>query len=378
MTTRRAGNAVRVAVRSLGELDRPHGFDDPDELASFGENRLRAFRENPCRGSDEDPAQLLALLGDRVVGRVDVFRGQASAFGETTPLFWGSSLHVPAELRTTGAGVMLVLRMSTLGSTVAGCGFSQAAVPIYQALRWQSFEFRRWILVRRSRPVVERLMTPVPPSLRVPLSAAAAFGADRLLSAERAARSLRVRGSRALTARAVESLSPALDARLASPDAEIFTHRSSQYLQWQLQATFADGYTQGPERRLFVAEDENGAVAGYFVVKVKRHEVASQRGYRNLLLGSVQDWFLFATRPGLLQTIVLLAIDELSRMHVDAIEICETEPGLGDVARRLGFRRAGTTHFMFRPTPDSALARPESSDRAAWRLTPAEGDTMFG
>lgn len=372
-------NSVRIAVRTLSELEVDPGWDDPGGIARFTREKLRAFRTNPLRGGDDDPAQLVALVGDRVVGRVDVFRGEVTAFGEIVPFLWGSALQVPPPFRTTAAGAMLTLRMSSLGLSVGGCGFSRAALPIYQGLRWTPFEMPRWILLRRSRAVFEKLLGPAPQPLRRPAARGLALGADPVLAAVRTLRGFGLRPRAGLVAREAATLPLELDDALASRRAPIFAHRSSRQLTWLAGSTFGHEPVVGPtQRHLFVVEDDGGAVVAYFLVKVRFHEEASQQGFRDVLLGSLQDWFVFDERHADVQSVVLLAVQELLRRRVDAIELIEAEPEIGDVARRLGSRRVSATHFMFRPARGSRLAAPDAAERGNWRITPAEGDNVFG
>ncbi len=368
---------VGVVVRRLGELGDPAGLDDPDGIVPFSEEKLAAFRGNPLRGGDDDPAQLLAVVGERVVGRVDVFRGEVTAWGNPVRILWGSALHVVPEFRTTGAGAMLVARMSSLGVPVGGCGFSQAAIPVYRALRWTSFELPRWILLRHSRPVVERVLSGVVgPGARTGARALAA-AVDPALAAYAA---LRRRGAcvrDGLVVREVEQLPTELDEQLGADGAPIATHRSSGQLQWLIRASFGARGKGEPKRRLFLVNGESGAVAAYFVVKCARYERASRHGFRDLSLGSLQDWFIFDRSAVDMQSIVFLAADVLSRANVDAFEVCESEPEIGAVARRLGLRRAGSTHFMFRAPHGSPLADPAAQRRESWRITAAEGDSIF-
>ena len=125
---------VRIVQRRFAEVDAGTEtvWDDPEGIAPFTTGKLRAFRTNPLRAGPDDPAQLLALAGDRVIGRVDVFPGEITAFGETVPVYWGSALWVSPAFRSTAVGAMLVLRLSSLGRSAAGCGFSPAAFPIYR------------------------------------------------------------------------------------------------------------------------------------------------------------------------------------------------------------------------------------------------------
>ncbi len=129
-------------------------------------------------------------------------------------------------------------------------------------------------------------------------------------------------------------------------------------------------------RALFLVVASDGSVAGYFLVRARVYEEGARRRLRNLHLASLQDWAAFD--PALrFEHIVLLAIRELLRWRVDAIEVCvpvdETSPGL----RKLGFVRAGSMFTFVKPAEGSALSAPEFATPGAWRLRPAEGDSFF-
>src|SRR5205085_2874737 len=106
-------------------------------------------------GPDE-PVQILGLAGRRPIGRIDLMSGEIVARGEKIPVVWGSALDVPEEFRATGIGLMLFLRMQTIHPAVTVCGVSHIVKPLYAKLRWTHFRMPRWILMCRSRPLVEK------------------------------------------------------------------------------------------------------------------------------------------------------------------------------------------------------------------------------
>ena len=156
-------------------------WSDPHQICGFTPQREQTYLQNPALVGDDDPVCLLAINDNQVVGRMDLMPGYLGVQGQVQRIVWCSNFYVPPELRGSLAGVMLVLKSQELHSTVGAGGVSQAALPVYQKLKWDQIDMPRVILLRRSRAVVEHFLAN--PALR----AAARFAADAALLAHRGA-----------------------------------------------------------------------------------------------------------------------------------------------------------------------------------------------
>jgi len=369
---------ITLSVVSRGELERgevPYGqWDDPDGLAPIGAAKLRTLLANPVHADADEPAQVLGVQGGRVIGRIDLVPGDVHSSGGVSRIYWGSNLYVPPEFRKTLLGVSLILKSQSLaqarGAGVGASGPSRAALPLYQNLKWASLPLERHILVARSRAVVERYLGHWAGARLLATSADAALRVYRLVALARR----RLMNRRLLVER-LESAPAEWDEQFAHRTQPIATHRSAAWLNWLLTGAFVDD----PRNRhsLFVVRDRNGRVVAYFLNKLRFHETATHRGFKDVLLGSPQDWTLFdpaAISPG---ELLLLAVKELLDEGADAVDYCDSDPAPRGMLRLLGFKRLGTMHMMVRPAPGGALAQAPYQDLRNWWIRPADGDNFF-
>jgi hypothetical protein len=240
-------------------------------------------------------------------------------------------------------------------------------VSLYRSLRWSEFELPRFVLVRRSRSVVERYIgTGV-------LAATARVIADVALRAHGQLLRGWIRArARAFQVEQIAEFRSALAPRIPT-DGRIAGYRSPAWIDWLLRSRFDDP----PSRRaLFRVTSSTGETAGYFLLRARTYDSITQREFRNLHLGSLQDWAAFD--PALrFEHVVLLAVRELFKWNVDAVEVCV--PGDESAVRlgRLGFVRIGSMFIHVNASKDSPLRARQFETPAAWRLRPAEGDNFF-
>jgi len=301
---------------------------------------------------------------------MDVIPGLLSVNGEPCRIFWTSNLFVPPETRNSLAGVMLVVKFQGYGPTVGVVGVSQEALPLYHKFKWDEVPMARYVMIRRSRAVVERYVAQ--PWLRgtARVMADAALSAHRGLG--RAVRSLMLAG---LAVQQVDRADDELDRHLAPGGQGIETHRSAAMLNWQLENSFdADGRNR---KGLFHVRDRGGRLVGYFLAKVRFYETATHRRFRNLLLGSLADWRIFdpsALSPGQL---LLLAVREISAWNPDAVELC-LPPSCGPARlRRWGFFRVGSLSMFVQRSPQSPTRQSGAPEPRAWLVRPGDGDYVF-
>jgi hypothetical protein len=365
--------AVRLIRKAeLRGADPYAEYDDPAGLAQMPAAKRNALLANPLSDSEDDPIQLLGVQGRLVTGRIDLLPGQVVVAGEPTRAMFASGLFVPPEYRSTGTALMLLLKMQSLWPASMVCGVSQMVYPIYgKLLRWVDFAMPRYVLLRRSRVLVERYCGRGLHS-RV-LSSVADLGLlawrnvlGLLASPPRVGRELQERSGEP---------PPELDAAFARLPDSARCHRSAAWLKWLLENDFRDEPRNSQSwHGLF---DETGRLVAYYVVKVRFHAEASQLGLKNFLLGSVADWLVLD--PGRVDelAVVLAATRSLAKLGVDAVEICTPDEKLGSQLRSLGCVRAGELRLLFKANPKSPLAGKRFHELGAWRLRPCEGDHFF-
>jgi hypothetical protein len=153
---------------------------------------------------------------------------------------------------------------------------------------------------------------------------------------------------------------------------QVIPYRSGAWINWLLTHRFeSDARTQ---RRLTLIE-RGGRVVGYVLLKVKFFPVATSRGFRNLLLGSVQDWESFdESVPD--EQVMLMGVVEVAKMGVDAVEVCSPTVQIDGRLKSLGFIRAGSLHLMYKAGAGSPLAD-VGSTLGSWRARQVDGDNFL-
>jgi hypothetical protein len=362
--------AISVALLSKGQLRQASPYvqwDDPHGLAPIKADKLRCLLTNPLSESEDDPMQLLGLVGRRIVGRLDLFAGQVVLDGQTSPVLFGSALFVPPEHRHTGMGLMLMLKMQSLWPATMVCGISQMVYPIYQKLRWTDFALPRFVLVRHSYPVMRRYLGEgLHSRLLAPV-------ADVCLRAWQGGMRLRTR--RPVVRDAELASLTDLDPAFASLPEPARCHRSAAWVSWLLEnETTGDPRSRSACHGLY---DGSGRLVAYYVVKLRFHALATQRNLRDLLLGSLSDWEVIDPSAVDEATIVQAAVRVLTEWGADAIDVCTDDDALQEVLRGSGFLAAGELRLLFKASPRSPLSQERYRSRAAWRLRPCEGDHFF-
>lgn len=357
-----------ITMRELRTDPRWDRWEDPTSIAPISAEKKTALLTNPLAGEDDDPVQLLGTVDGHVAGRLDLVAGAFEVDGESVRCEWGSGFYVPEEYRQTLLGVKLVLAAQRLHDTIGASGSSRTASALYRNLRWSTFELPRFVLVRRSRPVVERYVgaTRVGRSTRVVADAALAAHGAMLGAWIR-------RRTRPFGAEQVAEFPAALATAVPVSSRAVAGHRSPAWINWLLRSTF----DEPPSRRgLFSVVGPGGDVVGYFLIRARTYATATQRDLRDIHLGSLQDWASFD--PALrFEHIALLAVREFFRWGVDAVEVCVPDDEAAAGLRKLGFVRIGSMFIQVNAGRESPLSAPRFRDPQAWRLRPAEGDNFF-
>ena len=337
-----------LTKRELATDPRWDRWDDPDAIATISPVKRKALLENPFVGSDDEPIQLIGTLDERVIGRLDLVGGELNVQGADVRCCWGSGLYVPEEFRKTLMGVKLILTMQRMHDTVGASGVSRVAYPLYRNLRWLDFELPRHVLVRHSRSVAERYLGAGLAGASARVIADAALGAYGV-----AIRPWARHRVRRFDAHEISEFPEGLAQTPRSSGRAVSGNRSAAWMNWLLRSDFDD---QPSRRGLFTIVGSNDEISGYFLVRARRYEVVTERSFRNLYLGSLQDWA--ALDPTLtFEHITLLAVRELAKWDVDAIEVFVPDDESSAGLRRLGFLRAGSMYVLTHASEESPLPR---------------------
>jgi GNAT superfamily N-acetyltransferase len=345
-------------------------WEGGNEIGRMEPVRRQAFLANPLSRDDDDPVQLIVTIGERAVARFDMFLGEVSVAGERVSVMWGSDLFVDPDFRKRGLGLMVSQGLQDIHPVSAVCGVSARSRPIFWKLGWTDFHMPRHMMVRRSRPIVQRFLS------WKPAAAVAAGVADAGLAAHRLAwRTVASRVRRGLRLEPVDALPADLDSRLAPGDDRVTPHRSAAWINWLAGHFFEEDPSQ--ERRIVLVKDGGGETVAYFVTKSRFHPEASQYGIRDVTIASLQDWRVFDTERLDSFDVALLAMESLGDGGADAVEVCMPDERASRRLAQYGFPGAGALNLMFHAGGDSPLTDPDFHRPERWLMRPAEGDNFF-
>ncbi len=363
----------RIEIVRLADLRADTIYDRWEggaEIGRMAAPRREAFLANPLRHGDDDPAQVIVTLDGRAVARFDMFLGEVFVAGQPVPMLWGSDLFVDPGFRNRGLGMTVSKGLQDVHPVAAVCGVSARSRPIFRKLQWTDFHLQRHLVIRRSRPVIEKYLP------FKPLVSAASILTDLAMAGQRSLlRSRRSQQSQGLTVERVAAAPESLDARFTPHDYRVSPHRSVAWLNWLLTHTFEDDADQKTD--LFLVKEGSGAVIAYFLTKSRFHEEASQHEIKNVTIGSLLDWRIFDEDRVDLFDITMYAVDALIAGGVDVVEICMHDDSVSRRLTQFGVPNVGSLNLMFTAAPDSPLHARECHLPDAWRLRPADGDNAF-
>ena len=345
----------------------PPTWNDPEGLTVAEAGDLHILLANPLSRDEREPARVVALLGNDVVGRVSVFPGEVSVDGQLTRVLWGRGLLVSPQHRGKGIATRVVEQWESLNATVGGVGVGPVAQRIYRKRGWAEFGMRKYILGRRGTKVAQLFLK------SRALSALSAPLLDVALRTLGGLVSLRTRrAARGLSAVTCAQMSDEFDEVLRRPRARVTPHRSAAWINWLLGGD-ADGRS---EHRLFYVRDPRNRVVGYFLI---RRGLANfpGRSLSDVQVAAVKDWAVFDEQATDELSIVMLAILELLRWQADLVQVFTADPILGRRLRRLGFLPVGELPVIFHAVPPSPLAAEAYRQPDCWRIMAADGENYF-
>jgi len=362
-----------IYIRKLSEIDHDVsglGFDDTFGLCKLSDSIKKALLANPFKKNIEVPSQVLGLVENKVVGQEVVFPVRVKAGDKYYEAIAGSGLFVHEKYRKSQLGMKLITKREELsGDGIAiGCGLSQQALPVHLMFDYVCFPMQRLMWVFKSRAIVERMLGKTLFSWGL-----IGFVDGMLVIATLALRAIVCLRTRGLTITRADHADGTI-AALICKDARTFAcDHSTAWMNWQLKHSFSSD--ERCQQRLYTIKDASGQLHGFFTFKIRFHEVASQRGYRNLLLGSLMEWQSSDPRKLSHATLAQAALLEMRACGVDAVEICTDEEKTLRSMKRFFFPKVGELNFVMRVTEGSPLRGYEGWARPAnWRLRPSDGD----
>lgn len=359
-------------IRTLPALD--HDVTDIRAEDVFGlwnlsHAKIKALKANPNSG-EQSPVQVLGIVDNKVVGQETVFPIQVKAKDKVYTAIAGSGLYVHEDYRKSMLGVSLITKREELSvdGIALGCGLSSLALPAHLMFDYLCFSMPRLMWVFKSRAVIEK-------KLGIP---AISLLMSRLVDVPlwlwgMVFKAITIMRTRKLVVELADHADGQI-AKLIDQDPHPYACKhTTAWFNWQLKSSFTNDIRG--KQKLFVIKDRESHIRGFFMYKIRFHETASQRGYRNLLLGSLMEWQSSDQQKLSHAIIALVAILEMRKDAVDAVEICTDEKPMFDYLKKWMLFHVGELSFVLRATEVSPLRKLEGwNNQKKWRLRPAEGD----
>ena len=361
-----------ILRRKINELERASFacYDVASSGLSLPEYLIRALRHNPFVEDDDETAQLVGVYKDEIAGGEVIFPLAVADRTKEYPCLSGAALWVDEAKRKSNLGMLLPEEMcncSPCKIAVAG-GTSQKALPVYQFLGYECFLMPRYVMLWKSRSLIETRMCSWLARLcsRVVDGCIAVYAA--LLGV---VSSIKLKGIeiKEISSDDAEMLGRVADL-IGSDSARFSEVHDERWLRWHLTESFSKN---GP-LKLFVAS-KSDEVIGFYMVKSRFHEQASHRGFKNVWIGSVVEWQTKVGHECKLRWLMIHAAIELRAKGMDAVEIPTTDSSLHNFFRQIGWRRVGESNFVIKAGSGSPLyGNVEITNIDNWRLRPAMGD----
>ncbi len=331
----------------------------------------------------EEPMQIIGTKGYRIIGRIDLIAGRLLVADQVVPIAWGSQFFVPLEDRATMMGAMLLMKVQQLGFAAGAHGPSQMAVPLYSKLKWNEIPLQRWIILRKSRSIIQRYLGLTP---LAPVSSVARVATDLGLVAHRGyvglRRAAQTSGLRAIRVQAMPSeLADTLESTQARSGELARGARTIEWINWLLANHFGgDSHAETElrhERALYlITRARSFEPIGYFLLKVKFFPIATHRRFPDLTLASLCDVGIFEPASCTVEAATHLAFQAAGELNADALEVCDV-PGVRKAFyQTLGFLPGGTMRLMVRGVPNTTLADPTWKDPAKWDIRLGDGENV--
>jgi GNAT superfamily N-acetyltransferase len=309
---------------------------------------------NP-NGSTNDIALVLALDGERVVGRLGCFAGPVKVGGESKRAFFLSGFALDPEYRQTGVGGLLLMRILSAGTVFASGAPDLRARELYRRLKFHEVgPLRRFLLPLRAGPVVEyytgnRRLGRYATSLATP-----AMAVYRRLAMRH--RSLRVK------LRQANCVSSAVDAMMERDTRNSFPRDAAMY-------AWAAPFSQ--DQRIFDIEID-GDLAGFAVLSRYSHPGGGDLRLPPTTISALKDYYLAPSHASAANAVLCALLHELAQGPADFIECQVEEAAMAAACQAASMIEMGGNRVFVRGrfAPGAAVSRP-------WFIAYAVGDQLF-
>jgi len=367
---------TEILARKLSEIDFFNGQKvEEGHYLHISSEKRDAFLKNPFRNGEDLVCQWVGYVDDKPAGYNYSFPIEVYADGKIYGSTTGSSLNVEEWARKSDLGLILpakgVEQTSKDGiAMTAAC--SQMAIPLHQINGYKYFFFPRYIALWKSRSVVETL---VPGMLAKGLSPIADLfiGCYKLIVCLIARAALR--GYEVVPVASNDGAGITAIANIIREDKHRFReNHDERWLKWHIECSFSK---HGPCTGYLLRNKTNGAVVAFALTKRRFYENASHRGFRNIWLGSFQDWGWRKgfEKPG---RWMLVRLSVEMAKNCDAVDLSADDVELQSLARKLCWQQVGDANVGVKVMAKFPLFKDKAiKEQSNWRIRPGMGDNAL-
>ncbi len=326
----------------------PNGFLKPCDDQWFS-----LVAKNPHQQAD-DLAMVLAIDGEKVVGRLGFFAAQVRINGVVHRTHWTDGFFLDPRYKSSGAGAMILLRsMSSCKSICAAGGPDESAQKLYKASGFKYLgAMRRFAYFYDPRVITATLFGDKSyrglASLFVPVGLWAYY-------------LIKPTGKPTLQFNEVESFNDDLNAVL-STQTENSMVRDVASLNWILEHRQAYPF----ELRY------DGKLVGYLLLKKYHHKGGGKRNVPAVDVGCILDYYVEPGLKALVSDLVRFGIQFFKDKQVALFEFNVFDPDLAITCKKFGMKDWEGTLAFVKPPPGVKI---DSESR--WFLTPGAADMIL-
>ena len=368
-----AKKTYEIYLRRLSELRHCRGTDvNETSPLRLEPSREDALLKNPYRWDDDPIIQAVGFVDGEVAGWDYIFPVAAQLDGKTYRAVSGSSLNVKPFARKSGLGLALPsagFDVAAKDGLVVAAAISQMGIPIHEFNDYHFFFMPRFVALWKSRPVVEA-------KLKGLLSAVVRVVADVVLFCYahilKLVCSLSLRGCSVKEVLCDDEDAIKAVAETVAADSHRFSElHDERWFKWHLGCSFS----AASRCRLHVFE-RKGRVVAFCMTKTRFYETASHRGFKNVRLGSINEWGYTTGSERLMKWAIADTALRLRKEGCDACEFAADESGLVRAVRCMGWKRVGDSNVAIKILDNFPLKDivPDMRKHENWRLRPAMGD----
>ncbi len=360
---------LKIVLRMVDELSSKANcseYEDPDHLLEVSLSQVATFKNNPYLNANNRTAQVLGVVGKRIVGSLKLMPKRIVADDNNYEVVSGTSLFVNMAFRNTLLGITLVQDEPSFSrdGVCLGSGSSLAGRKVIKLVGRTIFPLKQFFYVADAFALIKKFGMRGLKARLVSCCANIVFGMQRIVVDMIAAYNTRGYSLRVLSADD-EAILEKVAGIVRSDNKRFREEHDVAWFKWVLNYDF-DALDARSVKRLwgvFLGERLEGFVLGRYGIGNKPAKIL--------------DWGMSGGKPQLVPWIMLKVARALIKRS-SYVVLSAGEEELSRVFRRLLLPPASEQIVSLGINDDSSIATHEGvRDANNWRIRPGIGDAPF-